>query len=115
LNPIRDTVTEYAPARTAGTVKTPRSLVTAVYVVPVAALCTETFAPGTTEGDESSTVPDNVVVAPCAAAGVLCAAITAIANPLTISLSTVHLIAALLTFEQASRRASRGRQWWDLE
>src|SRR5262245_10668211 len=62
LKPLNDTLTEYRPALSAGTLKVPVPSVTAVKVPLVALLVTTTVAPGMTAPPESTTVPESVAV-----------------------------------------------------
>ena len=61
LNPISDTVTEYVPPGSEGTVKPPSLADTALNSAPVPVFLTLTSAPGMTPPDESTTVPDSEV------------------------------------------------------
>src|SRR5258708_18976279 len=59
LNPISETVTEYVPPVSDGTVKPPSLPDTTVASAPVPVFLTLTSAPGMTAPDESTTTPDN--------------------------------------------------------
>src|SRR5262249_5312752 len=67
--PFIATLTVYSPGSSAGMVKRPSWLDTALEVEAVALLLAVMVAPGTTAPDESKTVPDKVAVTPpCAKA-----------------------------------------------
>src|ERR1051326_941771 len=61
LNPMSDTVTEYVPPGSEGTVKPPSLADTVLNSAPVPVFLIFTSAPGMTPPDESTTVPDSEV------------------------------------------------------
>src|SRR5581483_4916904 len=100
-NPISETVTEYMPPGSEGTVKDPSAPVTASYSSPVPVFLTFTFAPGITPPDESATVPDrDVKKLPCAKA-LVAQATTSDAT------TSVHASFTLIRTSKQSNKLSR--------